>query len=627
MPELSVVALTLLGARYGQRRCIVRYDRIPRHLRGLIRGFRCDRESAIRLLRFLFCSDIREIMHGDSVPGYGDAHLRSQEEAADAVEALLSLIRKDPWVQLMVRFYGEEPALSYAAKHLADKVLFPNFLAANVLACSDSRTGVLHMWNPALPDDWIPTAAAACAGMSGEVFSWPPWIRSGFCFAHAARAAAVLLFWLVRDSLRRLWHIPIAPVKRYKVITELVDPVKLGGGSHDADFFVDGDRVRPQDVLLFVTDEQAGKLSSLGYDVPEVLAGLRNIRGYGVFRTADFPCSGGIARRLLQIMSCAFAGLWAGGNTALCGIFVHAWREWAEFAPMFESCPADVLLYATFPNGRTGIRFNSGLLTSLCREHSVRSVHYQTRATHSKNYEYKFDCSDLHIAWGDKWHRMLGRGMMFHKRIATAGCIYLPGLLEVKNRTSVEPETDGDNRGMLVCVFPSDVNLDGRHHYTREYSVRFMCHCARLAILWPDVRFVVKCKEPAYADEVMADAGFAGLYGEVPGNLSFFKAPRHDYAELLASSDIVLAVGFTTPGTEALLLGKRVIFYNELQCGGQAFEGVPDLTAADFERFSELFQRGVNDVGTGPVWSRDILCWLDPYRDGGVIRRIHEAAL
>src|ERR1051325_527992 len=111
-----------------------------------------------------------------------------------------------------------------------------------------------------------------------------------------------------------------------------------------------------------------------------------------------------------------------------------------------------------------------------------------------------------------------------------------------------------------VTIFTGDI---GDSHFTRGYSLSFLKHCVGLARKHPQCSFRVKTKDSEHVGTILADEEFRALYRSVESNFVFLERARHDYAEILDSSDIVLAIGFTSPGAEAALLGKRVIYYTE----------------------------------------------------------------
>jgi hypothetical protein len=128
--------------------------------------------------------------------------------------------------------------------------------------------------------------------------------------------------------------------------------------------------------------------------------------------------------------------------------------------------------------------------------------------------------------------------------------------------------------------------------------------------------FQVKCKDIEDVDSLQQDPALASHWAEAPDNFHFLRLPRYVCSQVIDESDIVIAAAWTTPGSDALLLGKRVIFYNEVGEGGAAFAGLPDLVAESPEELIRLFRIAIRDYRHYQVRHENILRQLDPYCDG-----------
>ena len=105
-------------------------------------------------------------------------------------------------------------------------------------------------------------------------------------------------------------------------------------------------------------------------------------------------------------------------------------------------------------------------------------------------------------------------------------------------------------------------------------------------------------------------------------HVSLLRKSRCDYTDILVSSDIVISIGYTTPGVEALLLGKRSIYYEELGCGGQAFRHLPDFIAGNADELACLFDKALRDYANYADVNSKGIDGLDPYRDGKALKRM-----
>jgi hypothetical protein len=68
-------------------------------------------------------------------------------------------------------------------------------------------------------------------------------------------------------------------------------------------------------------------------------------------------------------------------------------------------------------------------------------------------------------------------------------------------------------------------------------------------------------------------------------------------------------------------MGKRVIFYSELETGGHPFADFPDLIATDQHELNRIFSLAMTDASTYAKKNRHLLDKLDPYCDGKACER------
>ena len=627
MPTLSVINLLVLLLSVKRNCVILYYDILPRYLRGVIRVLRIPEEKIISVLSSFSGMSIQKVKRGDEVPGYRDLHLKAQETTSVIAEQLIPLLEKSKWVLQMEKLIGRNPAIAYSVKQIANNQIFPQILP--IIACYlnvAEKTHYIAVWDYCCPEEWLDVIKNHLKDVDFKFFKWPKWYVSASKFFFTISFLPVLFIVSLTYIIKRGVVLrKIVKKKHYKIITEFIDPEKFSNNTpYDADYWIDGKTVKAEDVLFFLTGQQRKVLVRNGYNIKNLLENA-SYRGYEIKNLDNFAYPLEIIKKthliILSLLKCfACDGTLLSGN-----IFLKAWSEYMNFFPLFAHCHAENFIYLTFPNGRTGLRYNSGIVTGLCRSCGILSVGCQTRAVHSKNYEYSFDCFDVHLAWGKIWYEMLGEGMRFIDKVIIVGCIYLDYLLPAY-RESRDRLTEKAHQGKLkVCIFPTDI--DPKHHYTLNYALSFMKSCARLAIAHRDIRFVIKSKEPEYTKIILRDSEFMNLYIKAKDNFMFLDRPRYDYADLLFSRDIFIAVGFTTPGMEALLLGKRAIYYNELSYGGTAYRNLSQLVASSEESLNILFEQAIQDYDSYAKMNSVNLDTLDPFRDGEARRRIYKEIL
>jgi hypothetical protein len=624
MPVLSVMGLLMFFLRAKRSCTFLHYDILPRYLRGVSRILRVPKEKIVSILSTLTGMPIHKIKHGDEVPGYRDLHLKTQETTSTIVEHLIPLLESSKWILLLEKLIGKKPAMAYTLKQVANYQIFPQLVPLFSCYLSlEEKGNYIAVWDYLWPEEWFDVVKNNLKNIQFEFFKWPKWYLSVSNFLFGLSLLPRLFIRGLFYLLKRGFSIKKIEKKHYKIITEFIDPERLNNTPYDADYWVDGKTVNSKDILFFITESQKSRLIRDGYQIKSLLDNVR-AKGYEIEQLDDFSYPLTMIKKCWVLALTLLKDIGNVENQLIGNIFLKAWSEYLNFFPIFAYCHSENFIYLTFPNGRTDLRFNSGIVTGLCRNYGIRSVGCQTRAVHSKNYEYSFDCFDLYLAWGKVWYEMLGDGMRFVDEFFIVGCIYLDNLLPVYSENRNKSENRSYAEQLNVCIFPSDINPSGKHHYTLNYALSFMKNCAKLAIAHRDVNFVVKSKEPEYTKIVMSDREFMNLYQQTKNNFNFFDRARHEYSDLLFSSDIVIAVGFTTPGTEALLLGKRVIYYNELKWGGQAFNQIPDLIAGNFEALEKLFEKALYNYNKNTDVISSSLNELDPFRDGQALGRINK---
>lgn len=114
---------------------------------------------------------------------------------------------------------------------------------------------------------------------------------------------------------------------------------------------------------------------------------------------------------------------------------------------------------------------------------------------------------------------------------------------------------------------------------------------------------------------------------KVEANFCFLRMERHYCEKVVAEAHIVITTAFTIPGTDALTVGKRVVYYNELGGGGHVFAGFPHLVAQSPDEPKRLFALALEDYGEYALVHEYRLRRLDPFRDGKARQRIIDALL
>lgn len=621
MPVLYIHVLVMFKILYGKTGAVIHYDIFPRYIRGLIRLFGIPPSKVASLLSTITSLIIEKVKDGDEFSDYPHANLRAMEMTSDITLQLFREKEATLRSLFLKKLIGSKPSTAYITRFLARYHFFHYILTIIVLnESTDSSISYTVILDPSWSNEWHKVIKRNLNSKRLKFFKWPAWyVRIRSLIAKTSlliRIPFITMKWVIRRGVR----LNIRRKGDFKIAAEFIDPRRFSRTAYDADYWIDGINVEKKDVIFFLTNRQMGYLRSNGFE----LDGIRRLfrkRNYELAVLDDLPYCVSNLIHLTFLCFDLIRHIFRLRDFFLCEVLSRAWDDYLEFLPLFLHFKLDKVIYLTLPNGQSDIRFNESIITGLCRKNSVLSCGCQTRTVYSKNFEYCFECYDIYFSWGTAWDLTTSAKLLFIKKVVVVGCIYLDSLLPAlkKRMQSVRRKTDA----FTISIFPTD--FGSRHHYTKYYTTSFLMKCTRLAAAFPDCRFILKGKDPLYSKKIMEDKEFCEAYSKVRGNFAFVDNRfRNEYADILASSDVALAIGFTTPGVEALLLGKRAIYYSELKCGGQAVKHLPDFVATNFEELKWLFEKALDDYNSYTDRNRTLIDKLDPFRDGQALKRIHK---
>ena len=624
MSVLSIMDLIILIFSMRRKRAIIYYDLLPIYIGGISRLFKLSDEKMASILSALSGIPMRKIKDGSAIPDYANMHLGAMEIAVIVSKKLLPEIETDCWVRSLDRLIGKKPSLAHAVKYLSWYQFFKYVLPMMVCSkCVDPGKDYIVCPNPLWPSSWHDIIRQSLKDINFGFFKWPLWYVSLRKFLVKIELLTKLLNTTLLNIFKKGVRLKKISKKHFKIISEFYDPERLNGTPYDADCWADGVHIKKDDILLFLSDKQKKVIIQNGYSIKDILKLCRD-KGYRLVMLDKLPYSAYYIWRLWAEYFKFVKDIFKLRGSFFCKLLIDAWSDYLEFLPLFIHYSSDNLIYLTIPNGRAAVRFNSALVTGLCRKFGIRSVGCQTRSIVSIKTEHYFDCYDIYFSWGPTWHRVMPKVMEFVDRIIEVGCPYLDYLIPQYNKHLKLQRQRKEGNGIAVSIFNCDIS--DSYHYTRNYNRSFLMDCAELADAFPHCSFMVKTKDTHHVDMMMADDEFCKVYHHVKDNFNFYiDRPRYDYSDILFSSDIVIAIGFTTPAIEALFLGKRIIFYHGLGCGGEVYADMPYLVATSAGELKKLFNQAVTDYSTYTKNNFDRLNNLDPFRDGMALERINKA--
>lgn len=623
IPDLILIITETRRPKYGQ--VVVYYDHISRALRAIeaFGGPAC--QTLLRYLEWLFPKiSFVPIEHETKIENYPQLHAKALEATTDVILAYIANLEQDPLFSTFQKYMDKESALSFVAKTLGEVTIFPMILALSAFV-ENTNTGHRAFWLSIYCSAELVEAVIQETGPIDIVV--PPSRLRGFISHLAGLGITVELLGLFISAIVRRGVILRSQVRKqqWKVATEFIDHKHIDGLPHHADGIVEGKLVKPSEFLLFLTNRQLMTLRKRhGEQTIKLVEEAVEKRGYHLAVLDELPypllqlaeCIGLLGRIIMHLVRDV--------KSSVVSTSIRFVRDYFDFLSLFLWHAPENLLYCTFPNGQTSFRTNAGLVTGLARRNNVTSAGLQTRSIYLQKYEDCFDCFDRYFFWGPHYREALNpAGDLLLERCGVVGSVNIdPNMVDSPMMRTEAKEAEP----VSLLAFTGDVHPPGRdfrHHYTYQYNQRFLELLIRFAKENPQVKVQVKLKDKVGLEYFRNDP-VIGQYldTEALSNLYFLPLERDIYRSVLLQADMVTAIGFTSPGTDALLLGKPTVFYSQLGDHTSHFTYISGLVATDDGQFLAMLQRAIELPEQVIDSQRSIVAELDPYRDGLAMQRV-----
>lgn len=541
-------------------------------------------KKIIYFLSILTNISFKKISDLSSAERYSNIQFDSMEQTTEIMDLLIPQLKNSKFYEWMSSLIGEEPAEAFILKNVSYYNLYPELLSINLCLGELNESNKIIVVSEFIGlNKWIDIfqnklSYVNVVSVKKNYFNY---------FLSSFHIFLVSFYVLFKFIFKRGLTFLKKPLKTYKFITEFIDPNKLNGGSYDADYFLDSNEIDSSDTIFFLTASQNRFLKSLNYNVDEI-KNLFLAKNYNILILDEVKYS---VKSLLKIFKffiyLIFKISSSPTNTIYNKTIINAWNEYLDFYSLFSSVSANSLLYYTFPNGRTSFRINDAIVTGFCRKSGIKSVGIQSRTIYSSKFEDSFDCFDRYLSWGIKWDTVSKYRTKYIKEVKHIGCMYIDDLKanNIDDLINFKTEIICDKK-FLITVFDGDISPHS--HYTWNYSKTFILDVMKLANDYQDCQFVIKTKDISNVKLYLNNSAIHDLYTN-NNNITFIEKARNDYKKLINSSDIVISIGFTTPGFEALSLGKRIIYYSLIKNGGKAFEYLPNVISKNFSDLKNMF--------------------------------------
>ncbi len=416
---------------------------------------------------------------------------------------------------------------------------------------------------------------------------------------------------LLRRRQRCVWERARALGQQIDFVHELLDPDVWPGTPSSVAFLEQG--ADPRAFVYYVTERQQRRL-----DLPRERWTAAALHVFFLDDLLAFVERFRV-RYAAGILRLAWAGLCGCISVERANEEARALRTYLALDALFGAVKPRASLHTAFGNGRCEWAKDSGLVTAAARRHGVRSLGYQTRCIGLKSSEEFFESYDVWCAWGEAW-------AVPAKRYGLVKCARVTGDVNLCEHESItENKTRHDRSDDIeIVIFPFVVWVPSEH------PIRELCLSLVEAVLTVAGRLQretgrrcrvwIKAKDredvPVFIENQALKS--QALREDVP--MACLPAERHEVASSIARADFVVAIGFTTPGMDAILAGKPAFYFAPFKSSHPAFEPTPPFVVHDAD---ELFDA----VRARRVVSAEALRRFDPYRDAGAATRLRSVAL
>ena len=190
-------------------------------------------------------------------------------------------------------------------------------------------------------------------------------------------------------------------------------------------------------------------------------------------------------------------------------------------------------------NDLRAINLESGIITSIAKNNLCMTFSYQTRSPYLLDMMNYYSYLDIYFSWSKFW-KFNDKKINFISKIYYAN----PFLTLKRFKRSMKH----------ISVFFHDVN--NNTYSTYDYNNNFFRIIIDLAKKYKSLKFFLKPK--------FSHLDYKFLLNDLPNNCELIKDKLYSTSSLINKSDMVLCIGFTSPGTYAIAKNIPTLFYSEL---------------------------------------------------------------
>ena len=552
--------------------------------------FGLSRERAVKLVEKLTGSKIKGVPHGDAVEDYHCLQIQAENATKAIVEVYSdrSTYQDDPTYE---KLGLDRPSLkSMTLKGIGRQVypIIENLAVVKFLGYSDIR---IRIEKGMLPEALIKSFADSEA----VTILRRPQFTNPFAAIIGFAVIAVTLFPKIGQSLFSSKSREVDPALQNRLAVEFVDPNCSLGRSTEPNL-LSANGLSPEKMIAYV---RSGQIKRAGPRVD-----FERFQEFPIVFLDRLPLGMWEIKVYLSATGALLSKLFLGLISII--EFLAILKEldlWMEFSTFANTYRPRIHLYNTIPNGRATTRYDSGIITGVCRRFDCTSVSYQSRVFYRKNIYYFFDSFDEYYMWGSSWVNAYKSPQFIDKFVPI-------GNIGADNRSGDFADKEAGQN--VVALFTSDLDRDHPLHYTFDYSAQFMHQTLRAIGEWnlvsPEKKYkiILKPKSPEHIPLLLEEAEAQRLIEKFELDVSVNAHQNHDVATTISMASKVISIGFTTPGLDALAQGVPSIFFTPYSgIYNQIFDAKDSPIVANNKDKLKRFLSG--DVAPGPEYCNSLL--------------------
>lgn len=240
---------------------------------------------------------------------------------------------------------------------------------------------------------------------------------------------------------------------------------------------------------------------------------------------------------------------------------------YAEYDFLFRSFNIKNNIFLQFSNDKRYVRLDSAIVTSLANSYGARNISYQTRTPYLNDYTFYYDYFNVFFSWSRFWYSKDEISRFFNKIVP----------IGINNADILKQNSK------KITIFTSDITTET--HNTKSYNINIIEIAKQLACKYQNFQFIIKTKFEEQSKREFKDIKLSSNMKYVYGT--------YNLDELIDNSFLVLAMGFTSPGFQALIKGVNTIYYSELVDIENSVANF-EFVAYNYDDVEKLFEKYLN---------------------------------